>query len=273
MIIPGLTTATTRHLSIEETVGIVCESGLQGIEWEANRHVTPGNLEAAEKARALCASNKLVIPSYGSYYKAGVSEESGMPFQSVLDTARALEAPSIRIWAGEQDYEKSDAAYIDIVVSDTLRIADMAAEKEKTLIFEFHSNTLTNTTDYALQFAIQVKHPAVTFSWQPIHTKTQEECENSLSKILPLLNTLHVFHWDMGPYSDRGYTKAQFIQEGLRWIRHPLNKGSDRWRSYLKIANTSTRTHWALLEFTKGDSSEQLCRDAETLRSLLGEIN
>ena len=273
MILPGLTTATTRHLSIEETVEVVCESGLQGIEWEANRHVIPGNLEAAEKARALCDSNKLVIPSYGSYYKAGISEESGMPFRTVLDTARALEAPCIRIWAGKQDYDKSNAAYIDRVVSDTLRIADLAAEKEKTLIFEFHSNSLTNTTEYALQFAKQVEHPAVTFSWQPIHTHTQEECERSLSDMLPLLNTVHVFHWNMGLYSNNGYTKEQFVKEGLKWVRHPLCNGSDRWYSYLRIANTTEKKHWALLEFTKDDSNEQLLKDAQTLKSLIEKIS
>lgn len=250
---------------------IVCESGLQGIEWEANRHVTPGNLEAAEKARTLCARNGITIPSYGSYYKAGISEESGMPFRTVLDTARELEAPCIRIWAGEQDYDKSKKSYIETVVNDTLRIADMAAEKEMTLIFEFHSNSLTNTTDYTLLFANQVEHPAVTFSWQPIHTNTQEECENSLSKILPLLNTVHVFHWDMGPYSDLGYTSEQFINEGLHWIRHPLSRGIDRWRKYFEIANNTGRNHWALLEFTKDDSMKQLYQDATTLKTLLSE--
>jgi sugar phosphate isomerase/epimerase len=268
MIHPGLTTATTRDLSVEQTLSIACECGLEGIEWEAQKHVPPGDFKAADNARSLCAAEKIIIPSYGSYYTAGVSEEAGMQFSAVLDAARALDAPAIRIWAGDQDYDKSDPTHINDVVRDTLRIADMAAGKGIILIFEFHAHSLTNTAEFAMEFSRKVEHPAVTFSWQPIQAFSQEECKRSLSKML--LSTLHVFHWDMGPYPDRGYTRERFIEEGISWFRHPLEQAVERWRSYLELANTTRKDHWAFLEFTKDDSTDQLLEDAKTLKSLIG---
>lgn len=272
MIIPGLTTVTTRHLSVAETVDIACECGLQGIEWEGIKHVIPGDLKAAIDARKRCEAKQIAIPSYGSYYRVGVSEEAGMFFSSVIETAVALGAPCIRIWAGEQDLEKSNETYIGMVVSETLRIADMAAARGLQLVFEFHGDSLTNTTENALIFAKKVEHPAVTFSWQPPHAVSQRESEESLTAMLPLLNTVHVFQWDMGSYLDDGYTRERFMEERIEWVRHPLKQGMERWGSYLKIANTTGRDHWALLEFSKGDSREHLIEDAKTLKQLINMI-
>ena len=272
MILPGLTTVTTRHLSVEETVNIVCEQGLKGIEWEGIKHVIPGDLNAAENARKLCEANEIVIPSYGSYYRVGMSEETGMPFSSVMETALVLGAPCIRVWAGERDYEESGTAYIGKVVCETLRIADLAGEQGLQLVFEFHGDSLTNTTENALRFAKKVEHPAVTFSWQPPHAVTQRECEESLTAMLPLLNTIHVFQWDMGTHAEEGYTRERYMEERIEWVRHPLSHGLERWRSYLKIADTTGRDHWALLEFSQGDSKVQLIEDAKILLEMLGQI-
>ena len=134
MIFPGTTSATTRALSIEETIEAALQGGLKGIEWEAQKHVRPGDVQTADKAREFCAEAGLKIPSYGAYYAAGFSEQEGMRFSTVLATAKALGAPMIRIWAGRQDYDKSDEAYIKNVANDTLRIADMAAAANINLV-------------------------------------------------------------------------------------------------------------------------------------------
>jgi 3-dehydroshikimate dehydratase len=273
VIIPGVTSVTTRKLSIEETIDATCAGGLKGIEWEAIKHVRPGDFRAAELARNLCALHDLEIPSYGSYYRTGVSEDEGMPFSSVLETCKSLGAPMIRIWAGDTDYDPSDEAHIQAVVVDTLRIADLAGSSGIGLSFEFHGNTLTNTADFALRFAEQVQHPAVAFSWQPPHGVTPEAGNHSLEKMLPLLSTLHVFHWDMGPYAAKGYTPEQFQKEGLHWNRKPLEEGSNRWLNYLQTAARSGRDHWALLEFARDNSIEQHIKDARILGSWVENLN
>jgi len=157
-------------------------------------------------------------------------------------------------------------------VDETLRIADLAADNGLQLIFEFHGDSLTNTTNYALEFEKKVEHPAVSFSWQPPRAVTQQECEQLLTAMLPLLSMIHVFQWDMGSSLEGGYTRKRFIEERIGWVRHPLKQGIERWKSYLEIANTTGKDHWALLEFTKDDSTEQLYEDANTLKELISSV-
>ena len=54
----------------------------------------------AREVRGLTEAAGLTVAAYGSYYKAGHSEAAGLPFPQVLDTALALGAPVIRVWAG-----------------------------------------------------------------------------------------------------------------------------------------------------------------------------
>jgi len=265
MISPGLNSVTTRALSIEKTIQIAVESGLRGIEWEGLKHVRPGDIQAAEWARDRCSDNNLHIPSYGSYYRAGISEGEGTPFHTVLETAKALSAPNIRIWAGNQDYDQSNPDYIRTVVEDTLRIAEMASGADINLVFEFHVRSLTNNAEYAIAFARQIEHPRISFSWQPLQALSLEYCEESLTKMLPLLSTIHVFHWDIGPYSERGYDRERFMSEKLMWYRHPLENGFNRWKRYFELIAATGRDHWAFLEFTRFDCPKQVHADAKTL--------
>lgn len=271
MIIPGLTSATTRAYSVDETVQAAAAGGLKGIEWEAMRHVPVGDLQRAEMVRRLCAENGLTIPSYGSYYQCAYSEGQGMPFAAVLETAQILKAKMIRVWAGTKNYDQCSPKEVQDVIDDTLRIADMADDCGKKLSFEFHSGTLTNNADFALEFAREVTpHPAIGFSWQPPHGLPRSKAEASLEKMMPYLTTLHVFHWDFGENLD-GLTAEEYQAAGHDWVRYPLEKGLARWSCYLAAAYC--RPHWALLEFTWDNSLEQLVADAKILCHLASSVN
>ena len=101
------------------------------------------------------------------------------------------------------------------------------------------------------------------FSWQPPHAVSQRECEASLTAKHPLLNTIHVSHWGMGGFADDGKTRERFMKERIVCARHPLSHGFERWKSYLRIANTTGRDHWALLKFSKGGRKNQLMKTRE----------
>ena len=210
------------------------------------------------------------MSSYGSYYKVGVSEDEGLGFQSVLDAAVALGAPTIRVWAGNRDTAQAGQSLIAKIVADTVRIADMAAEKGLTITFEFHGGSLTDRNENAIHFASQVPHPAVLFSWQPPHGYDIDHCLAGLSGLLPRLSTLHVYHWTIGSY------EANTLNETMRplnypedFFRHPLADGRARWERYLDTARKGGRDHFALLEFVKDDSPDQVIQDAAILRKLL----
>ena len=90
--------------SVSEGIAIAKEAGLEGIEWWGNVHVPHGNTVVYAKVKALPQSPGLEVTYYGSYYRPGVSEAEGLSFSTVLDTAIALGAPTIRIWAGNRNY-------------------------------------------------------------------------------------------------------------------------------------------------------------------------
>lgn len=269
MIIPGICSLTLKNLSTEELIRFAADSGLRAIEWWAAGHVPPGEIALAERVGEATRRAGLQISTYGSYYRVGVSEQAGMPFASVLDSAVALGAPSIRVWAGDKNPDKADQEDWNRVVADTLRIADLASARGLTITFEFHGGTLTHTHESARRLADLLPRPDILFSWQPPHGYDADHCAASLASLLDRLNTLHVFHWTLGAREKSLCNEGQRMpSENNPLHRHPLSTGADRWAIYLEVARRSGRDHFALLEFTEGDTPEQARADAATLRSL-----
>jgi len=202
-----------------------------------------------------------------------VSEGQGLSFQRVLDTAAALGAPTIWVWAGDRDTCEADALFIQTIIDETNRIADLAAKQGLSVTFEFHGGTLTDRNETAIQFARQVPHPNVFFSWQPPHGYSLEHCLEGLTGLLPRLSTVHVYHWTIGSYEKN--TLNETIRP-LNWpedfFRHPLADGADRWQEFLVAIQTTGRDHFALLEFVKDGAPEQVITDAKTLISYINSV-
>lgn len=269
MLIPGLCSITLKSLSPEEVIGFCVANRLLAIEWWANGHVPPANGKRAAEVGRLNREAGLRVSSYGSYYRAGVSEADGMPFEGVLESAVALGAPTIRVWAGNKNSEEADPATIDRVIADTYRIADLSARHGVSVTFEFHGGTLTNSGANALHFAEQVPHPNVFFSWQPPHGFTLEHCLAGLEGLLPRLTTIHCYHWTVGSYEKNLFDESH---RALIWPtdyhRHPLADGRERWQAYLQKARVSGRDHCVLLELVANDDPEQARADAAVLVEL-----
>lgn len=257
MIKTGICSLTLSKFSVEAVVDTVKKAGLDAIEWWGKDHVPHGDIETAMRVKELTINAKLEVSSYGSYYRVGVSEQNGLSFQSVLDTALALGAPTIRVWAGDKDYADATQEFIQYVIDDTIRIADMAAGKDISITFEYHSGTLTNRNDTAIKFAAQVPHPNVSFSWQSPHGFTVEHCLEGLEDLLDRLSTIHVFHWTV----DKTVSPSKNV-------RHSLLDGIDRWKKYINLIQTTGCNHYMLLEFVKDDTPEQVIADAKTLKEL-----
>ncbi len=259
MIRSGICSLTLSKLPVETVVDVVKRAGLAGIEWWGKDHVPHGDTVIAAKVKALTESAGLEVSSYGSYYKAGISESEGLRFSSVLETAVALNAPTIRVWASNCGFASVDSAFVTKVVDDSIRIGDLAAKSGRTITFEFHRGTLTDTGENARQFAAMLDHPAIFFSWQPPLGVGTEDCLSGLEGLLPRLGTIHVYHWTVT-------TKGGFV-------RQPLASGVNRWRKYFKLIGSSGQDHFALLEFVKDDSPEQVIKDAKILEDLIVSNN
>ncbi len=268
MIRPGICSVTLARHSPREILGIAA-AGLRGIEWWGRGHVPHGDIVAARAIGDRTRAAGLEVSSYGSYYRAGVSEAEGLSFVSVLDTAAALEAPLIRVWAGNQNGIEAAPGHVRAVIDDTLRIADLSAARNMAVTFEYHGGTLTDCNETAARFSARVSHPNVWFSWQPPQGCSLEYGLEGLRALLPRLGTLHVYHWTVGScQTNTGDKTVRPLKASHVLHRHPLADGRQRWEAFLGAARTTGRGHWALLEFVRDDSPRQMAEDAAVLNEL-----
>lgn len=246
-LIPGLCSITFRQLAAEEIVKLVKEAKLETIEWGGDVHVPHGNVAKAREVRALTERAGLLVAAYGSYYRVGESEKAGLKFADVLSSAKALGAPTLRVWAGAQGSAVASSDYVEEVVQDAKRIASLAEQEGVSVSFEYHGNTLTDSNEATQALLAACNHDNLYTFWQPPHHTSNDYRADGLEAILPKLSSLHTFCWP---------------EPG---IRRPLAEGEAEWLRYFDIAKSSGRDHPVMLEFVQDDSPEQFLRDAKTL--------
>jgi 3-dehydroshikimate dehydratase len=258
MIKSGLVSVSFRNLSVDKVIEAVKTSGLMAIEWGGDVHVPHGDLKKAKEVKEATIKAGLEVAAYGSYYKAGESIEAGLSFESVLDTAVELGAPTIRVWAGNRDSGNANDSYRRKVADDLIRIGTLAEKKNKSISLEYHVHTLTDSNESAVKLIKEVNHGNVMNYWQPpVNTTiTHGDCINGLKAVLHKLTNIHVYQW---------------VYENDQYIRFPLIDGFQYWKEYFDIVKTTNKDLYAMLEFIKDDSLEQLKKDADTLNKLINE--
>lgn len=260
---PGLVSITFRQLQPEKIIELCLENSLETIEWGGDVHVPHGDLSRAREVGRMTRDSGLAVAAYGSYYRYGdllgarqtgpEAAASGPSFQEVLETALALKAPIIRVWAGEHGSQECPPETRSALVRAAREHGDRAAEEGVELCFEYHRNTLTDTIESAASLLREIDHPAVNTLWQPSHLRSPEENRRALGSVLSRVRNVHLFSWGAGGSEER----------------LPLASEEEAIRSYLGMLEQSGRSHGALLEFVRGDQPGQLAEDARTLRSLL----
>ncbi len=258
MIRSGLVSITFRQLSPAEIVALATQAGLEAIEWGGDVHVPHGDVEQARAVRHTTEEAGLQVAAYGAYYRVG--HEEPCPFADVLDTAVALGAPLIRVWAGKQGSDAADDAYRARVVEDSRQIAGLAAGAGLDVAYEFHGGTLTDTGASARQLLEAVAHPQMGTYWQPPGWATVEQALGTLQDILPWLRNVHVFSW-------------RRAASGQRTTRLPLVEGEAAWMRYLPVVASTGRECYAEIEFVQDDAPEALLDDAATLAAWLSRVN
>ena len=258
MISGGLTSISFRKLTTEEIVSLVSKTDLTHIEWGGDVHVPHGDMKTAEQVRSMTADAGLRIASYGSYYKCVESPKSDPEFACVLDTAEALGAETVRIWAGGKSPHEADDDYRKAVMDDLSRICDAAAKAGLTISCEFHRHTLTETVESSTELMNAMSDHNLKTYWQPPYFLNASDQIPSLKKVLPSLTHVHAFKW---------------LYENDNTDRRLLEEGRDEWMEYFNIISKTGRNHCAFIEFVKDDQPENFIRDAATLASMLAEIN
>lgn len=244
MISTGIVSVTFRKLSTEAVVSLAAQAGLDAIEWGGDVHVPPGDLALARQVRAMTENAGLKVSSYGSYFRVGDAAD----FQIVLDTAEALGAPNIRIWAGSVGSAEADDDMRGRIVEEIRRMAELAQQKGIRLSLEFHDGTLADTETSSVSLIRSIASDRVSLYWQPQIGVPQASNLKTLTAFLPWLSNVHVFHYDM------------------ERRQQPLEAGESAWRAYIDALRTSDKPRLLMLEFVKDGESEQFLEDARTLK-------
>jgi len=254
----GLVSVTFRKLTAREIITLVAQAGLDGIEWGGDVHVPHGQIETAREVARATSEAGLGVAAYGSYYRCAESEPQGLAFDTVLDTAAALGAPTVRVWTGKSGSRDADPDYRRRIVDDLTRIASLSEQRGMTVSCEYHSGTLTDTDESAQKLMREVGHPNLRLYWQPPLGQSPEYNVSGLQAILPVLTHLHVFHW---------------VLAGEARDQRPLAEGADVWARYFEQVRFSKREHWALIEFVRGESTQQFLDDAAALKTWVTDVS
>jgi len=245
---PGLCSVTFRQLAPEQIVGHAADAGLQVIEWGGDVHVPPGDPERAAQVAQATTDAGLAVCSYGSYFRADADEA----LTPILDSAEALGADRVRIWAGRVD--SADAApeqYAQIVA----RLRDAAAEAFERgigLALEYHRGTVADHPDAVLRLLADVASPALSTYWQPSVGAEDAVALAEFDALAARTSAVHVFSWWPGT-------------ERLR-----LHERGALWQALFTAASAvPAPPRDALLEFVPDDDPALLSAEAATLRGWL----
>lgn len=246
---PGLCSVTFRALAPERIIALAADAGLEAIEWGGDVHVPPGDVDRAAQVATATRDAGLAVASYGSYFRASGGEE----IAPVLDSAEALGADRVRVWAGHRG--SADASELDWArtVEGLREAASEAAERNIGLALEFHSGTLADTAPTTLRLLTEVGHGALSTYWQPTVAASVDAVLDEYRALAPQTSAAHVFSW--WPATER----------------LPLRARDSLWtRFFADALRADVPPRDALLEFLPDDDPQLLAGEAAALRSYLG---
>jgi len=248
MLNTGLVSVTFRKLSTDEIIDIVKEAQLDGIEWGGDIHVPHGDIIKASNVYKHCKEEGIAVAAYGSYLRlGGVGSQNA--FESVLETASALNTQTVRVWSGNVDSQNANNHYKAQIIEETHLLCEKALAYHLDIAFEFHGGTLTDNAFTTLELLKAVDMPNLKTYWQVLECTAEDKQLESLILLMPYLSNIHVYHQ-------------------IFYNRFPLNEAGNLWKDYLKKAGTLSGNHFAMLEFVKNDSVEQFLEDSRLLREM-----
>ncbi|GAA4487596.1 sugar phosphate isomerase/epimerase family protein [Microbacterium panaciterrae] len=245
---PGLCSVTFRQLDPAALATLAARAGLSVIEWGGDVHVPPGDPARAAEVARITADAGLAVCSYGSYFRADAGEEIG----AILDSAEALGADRIRVWAGRIGSADATPAERAETIDALARAAEQAGRRRVGLALEFHGGTLADDAEQTLRVLDEVGSPHLSTYWQPTVSASDAVAVAEYERIADRVSAVHVFSW---------WPAAE---------RLPLNARDGLWRAFSAAAAVAPAPpRDALLEFVPDDDPATLAAEAAALRAYL----
>ena len=245
---PGLCSVTYRQLDPAAIAALAADAGLQVIEWGGDVHVPLGDATRAAEVARITADAGLTVCSYGSYFRA----QAGEDIAPVLDSAEALGADRIRVWAGRTGSADATAAERTMVIDALADAAEQAGRRGISLALEFHSGTLADDAEQTMRVLDEVARPHLATYWQPTVAAPDAVAVAEYERIADRVSAVHVFSW--WPTVER----------------LPLTARDGLWRAFFAAATAApVPPRDALLEFVPDDDPAALVAEARALRGYL----
>ena len=259
-ILPGLCSVTFRELTTDEVIDLAAEAGIVGIEWGADVHVQPGDLDTARAVAERSAAAGVACPSYGTYLGKDEPIADQGSVARHCETAAALGATNFRIWPlYKAPSDIDDDARAPITAG--IRLAtEVAADHGMTVGLEYHVRTITESAESTLRLLDEVAASNLFTYWQPNWwTNTGDDVAARLADLAAVsrsLSHLHIYSW------------------GSSGERFPLAEGPELWPAALAAIDGTgewAAPRYAFMEFVADDDPEQFRRDAATLLGWLAD--
>ena len=243
----GLVSVSFRKHSPKEILEAVRASGLSCIEWGSDVHAPCGDLEKLNEIVRLQKEYGVECSSYGTYFRLG--EAPIEELDGYIKAAKILGTDILRLWCGTKSGKDTNENEKMGLLRLCQKAARIAEDNCVTFCMECHKKTFTENPDDALWLMKEVDPQYFRMYWQPFQWQTVNDNIENAKKIAPYAEHIHVFNW-------RGEEKL------------PLAEAVAEWKSYLKQFSTPRAL---LLEFMPNGTLEELGREADTLKTIVGE--
>lgn len=243
----GLVSVSFRAHAPREILCAMRDAGLSLIEWGSDIHAPCRDAARLDELALLMREFGVTCSSYGTYFRLGQTPIAEL--EPYLLAAKRLGTDILRVWCGTKSGADMTEDEVTSLLAACRAAAAMAEAHGVTICTECHLRTFTERPEDALALMQAVNSPHFRTYWQPFQTRTIAQNLAYLRMLAPYVTHLHVFQWKGAD-------------------RFPLADGVAEWQDYLALLDTP---HTLLLEFMPDDCLDTLAREADTLRTMIGD--
>ncbi len=240
----GVASVTFRNKSAVQVVEIAKKAGVNYIEWGGDVHVT--NTEEARIIKSVCDNEEIKICSYGSYYRVGCGDKS--KWEEICRIAKAMNAPSVRVWLGEKGSGETTQAEYNCILDDLKSICSVAQKYNLLVCPECHDNTYNDNTDAFLKIRNELKADNFKTYFQSRYFKFDYDIDR-IERTFDFIENVHVSYRDLVK-EQRFKKKDKYYLDKLLKKLLEMNYGGI-----------------ILVEFTKGSKEKSFIKDVNRLKT------
>ena len=240
----GLCSVTFRKKTSEEVVSIAKKAGISFIEWGSDVHVK--TIDDAKKVKALCDKEDIKISSYGSYFNCAKYDEG--KWIDTCKIAKEMGAESIRIWLGKKNSQVTKEKEYQLLLENTKRMCDIAAEYGLLVCPECHDNTFNNNTDAILRFIGELQRDNFKTYFQSRYFRMEYDLDR-IDRTYPYIKDVHVSYRDL--------KREQLLRK----------KDKNYLDTLLKKLKEKGFDGIVMIEFVSASSEKSFLTDTEKLKS------